>query len=68
MWKDKIVEEIHLVREEYAAQFDNDLHLIVKDLRRVQQESNQSVVSFPPRRVEKIESKSISDEALEKVS
>ncbi len=45
---DEIVEEIHVVREDYAAQFDNDLHLIIKDLQKVQQSSNHPVVRFLP--------------------
>nr|VFJ95798.1 MAG: hypothetical protein BECKH772A_GA0070896_100926 [Candidatus Kentron sp. H]VFK00208.1 MAG: hypothetical protein BECKH772B_GA0070898_101826 [Candidatus Kentron sp. H]VFK04447.1 MAG: hypothetical protein BECKH772C_GA0070978_101826 [Candidatus Kentron sp. H] len=36
MWKDPIVEEIHEYRDEYARQFNDDLHAICQDLREKQ--------------------------------
>jgi len=49
MWRDTIVDEIHRVREEYAARFDFDLNAICDDLRRQQEISDREVVSFPPK-------------------
>ena len=52
MWKDEIVEEIHRIREEYAAKFDHNIDAIYQDIRRQQAESDRKIVSFPPRRPE----------------
>ena len=49
--EDPILEELHKFREEWAAQFDYDIHAMVADLRRSQQEENRPVVSLPPKRV-----------------
>ncbi len=49
MWKDEIVEEIHRIREEYAAKFDHNIDTIYKDIRRQQAESEREFVSFPRR-------------------
>ncbi len=50
MWKDEIVEEIHGIREAYAAKFDHDIDAIYEDIRRQQAESGREFVSFPPRK------------------
>ncbi len=52
MWKDEIVEEVHRVREEYAAKFDHDLDAMYEDIKRREAESKREFVSFPPRRPE----------------
>ena len=46
MWTDTIVEEIHRIREEYAASFNNDLEAIFTDLRRKQAASGKQVVNL----------------------
>ena len=43
---DPIVEEIHKIREEYAAKFDYDVDAMFDDLRQKQSNSNRKVVSF----------------------
>lgn len=50
MWKDPIVEEIHTIREQLAAEHGNDLHNIVAHVKEVQQEHGDKIVSRPPRR------------------
>jgi len=52
MWRDPIVEEIHKAREEYARQFDYDVHAICKDIQIKQADSGRKLVSFPARRPE----------------
>jgi hypothetical protein len=51
MIEDQIIEELHRVRDELAAEFNYDLHAIVADLRRRQQAENRQVVSLPPKRI-----------------
>ncbi len=43
---DPIVEEIHKIREEYAAEFDYDIDALFEDLNKKQAESNHKIVSF----------------------
>ncbi len=50
MWKDKIIEEIHKYREEYARSFDYDMDAIFNDLRNKQNAHQQSVVTLPIKR------------------
>ena len=45
-WHDPIVEEVRKRGEEYAAKFDFDLDRMFDDLRRLQKESGEQVVSF----------------------
>jgi len=51
MIDDPIVEELHRVRSEIAAEFNYDLRAIVADLRRSQRTENRQVISLPPRRI-----------------
>ena len=51
MLEDPIIEELHRVREEIAAEFNYDLSAIVADLRRRQQAENRQVISLPPKRI-----------------
>ncbi len=37
MWEDPIVEQIRKARQAHAARFDNDLHRISEDLRRLEE-------------------------------
>jgi len=50
MKQDKIIEELHHFREEYAQQFDFDTRAICKDIQEKQASSGREVVSFPPRK------------------
>ncbi|MBT8420120.1 MAG: hypothetical protein KJO08_04575 [Gammaproteobacteria bacterium] len=54
MIADPIVEEIHKYRDEYARQFNYDLDAICRDLRQKQARSGRKVVSFPPKRPDRI--------------
>jgi len=49
MWTDPIVEEIHQIRAEHAAQFNYNLAAIVRDLRKKELQSGKKFVSRPPR-------------------
>lgn len=51
MTNDPIIEELHRIREEYAASFNYDLDAIVADLRAKQEKSNRKVVRLEPKRV-----------------
>ena len=52
MWEDPIVEEVRKVREDHAARFGYDLKAIYRDLKRQEEESGRTFVSWPPRRVQ----------------
>ena len=56
MWKDFIVEEIRRNRDEYAKQFNYDLHAICQDIRKKQGQSGRRVVSLSPRPIKRISS------------
>lgn len=47
---DTIIEEVRKVRDEYARQFNYDLHAMCAELRREQRQGALRVVSFPKRR------------------
>jgi urease accessory protein UreF len=49
MWTDPIVEEIHQIRAEHAAQFNYDVAAIGDDLRKQEQQIGKKFVSFSPR-------------------
>lgn len=49
MWTDPIVEEIHQIRAEHAAQFNFDLAAIAEDLRKQEQQGGGKFVARPPR-------------------
>ncbi len=51
MIEDPIIEELHKIREEIAAESNYDMHAIVVALRRRQQAENRPVISLPPKRV-----------------
>lgn len=46
MYRDKIVEEIHIIREEYSRSFNHNLKAIFADLQKQQAESGREVVSL----------------------
>lgn len=58
MWQDPIVEEVRRHREEYAKQFNYDLHAICEDLRRKEQASGRNLVSLSPMRLKPAEAAS----------
>ena len=47
MWTDPIVEETRQARQEYARQFNYDLHAMMSDLRQHEQEHPERLVSLP---------------------
>ena len=51
MWEDPIVAEVRRVRAAHAAQFNNDLLAIYRDLKVQEQKSGHRFVSYPARRV-----------------
>jgi hypothetical protein len=50
MRDDPIVEELHQIREEFAARFQHDLHAICENFRAEQSASGRTVVTRPPRK------------------
>ena len=51
MWDDPIVAEVRRVRAAHAAQFNNDLLAIYRDLKVQEQKSERRFTSYPTRRV-----------------
>lgn len=51
MLEDPIIEELHKIRAEIAAESNYDMHAIVAALHRRQQAENRTVVTLPPKRV-----------------
>ena len=47
MQADPIVDDVRHIRQEYAMQFDYDLHAIAADLRKHEQEHPERPVTFP---------------------
>lgn len=58
MWQDPIVTEVRRVRREYAAQFGFDLKAMYKVLKEQEKQEQRKTVSFPPRRVLRVEQQS----------
>ena len=50
MWEDPIVAEVRRVRAAHAAQFNNDLLAIYRDLKMQERNSARRFVCYPPRR------------------
>lgn len=51
MWEDPIVAEVRRVRATHAAQFNNDLLAIYRDLKIEEQKSGRQFTTYPARRV-----------------
>ncbi len=51
MLEDPIIEELHKIRAEIAAESNYDMHAIVVALRQRQKAENRIVVTLPPKRV-----------------
>jgi len=72
MWKDKIVEEIHRIRDEYAKSFNYDLKAIFEDLRKKQDESGYKFVDLSGNRSSKtrwikpLEASAVNDQNVDK--
>ncbi len=52
MLNDPIVDEIHRLREAYAAQFNYDLQAIYRDLKEKEKASGRTFVHLPPKPAE----------------
>ena len=52
MTTDPILDELHQVREQFAAQFNYDIFAIVADIQAQEQKENRPLVSLTPQRVE----------------
>lgn len=50
MYQDRIVEEIHRIREEYSRSFNHDLKALFADLQKQQAESGRKVVNLSRQR------------------
>jgi len=46
---DPIIDEVRRIRQEYAKQFNYDLRALAEDLRKLEQQHPERLVSFPPR-------------------
>ncbi len=46
MWKDPFIEELHIIREKHARQFNGDMDAIFQDWLKKQRESGREYVSF----------------------
>jgi hypothetical protein len=55
MWEDPIVAEVRRVRAAHAAQFNNDLQAIYRDLKTQEQKSEHQFTSYPARRIAPLE-------------
>ncbi|PIE03019.1 MAG: hypothetical protein CSA81_04735 [Acidobacteria bacterium] len=47
MYKDEILEEIWKIRDEHAKKFNYDLKLIARDLKKIEQECDNPVITKP---------------------
>ncbi len=49
---DSVVDEIRAIRDEYAKQFDYDLHAIFQDIKKQEMASDRQFVTCSPRRAQ----------------
>jgi hypothetical protein len=49
---DPVLAHVRKVREEYAAQFQGNIHAMMDDIRRRQKESGRTTVAREPKRIE----------------
>lgn len=52
MWQDPLVEEIRIIRDEYAGKFDYDLDAIYRDLKEKEIKNGRKLFTFPAKRLE----------------
>jgi hypothetical protein len=57
MWEDPIVTEVRKIREEYAAQFNFDLHQLCHALKEQEQRDPRPKVSLPARSAKTVQEK-----------
>lgn len=57
MWKDSIVKETRVLREQYASLFNYNVDAIFEDIYKRQEKSNRTLVTFPPRKPKSIKAK-----------
>lgn len=50
MWRDPIVNETRLLREQYAARFNHDPNLIFQDILKRQAQPEKKLVKYPARK------------------
>lgn len=55
MFEDPVIEELHKIREEIAAEHNYDMHAIVLALRRSRQESGRQAVVLPLKQVAEVQ-------------
>ena len=55
MWEDPIVEEVRKARDAHAAKFNYDLQAIYRDLKEQEKQSGRTFVSYPPKRITRVE-------------
>ena len=48
---DPVIAEVHAIRDEYAARFDNDVGRIFRDIRARQKASKRGYECYPARRI-----------------
>ena len=51
---DAIVQEVRRIREEHAKKFNYNLEAIFADLKRQEEQSNETFVSFPAKRIKPV--------------
>jgi hypothetical protein len=51
--KDPIVEEVRKARQDHAKQFNHDLTAICADLKKIEKECGNRLVSLPPKLLDK---------------
>lgn len=52
MWHDPIVDDIHKIRETYAAKFNHDIAAMVRDLQQKAKERQAHAIEFLPKNVQ----------------
>ena len=57
--KDPIVEEVRLLRDQHAQQFQGDLHLICEDLRQLESSLQDRIIMPSPRSLDEEPPKSL---------
>lgn len=54
MPRDPVVDEIRAIRDEYAKQFNYDLHAIFQDIKKQEMASDRQFVTCSPKRVQPV--------------
>ena len=64
MWKDEVLEEIYIIREEHAKSFNYDLQAICDDLRKKQANNGRQMISAPLKFRGQLHNKSLNTPSL----